>query len=108
MTAFAAVAAAITAFTLTPSATVARPTLRLLDAQPVVLRGTAFRPNERVKITVLQPTMTSRAIRAGAAGRFGARFAFSLGRCEDLEVRARGSRGSRATLELLAPDCAEP
>lgn len=82
--------------------------LRLLDAQPVVLRGTAFRPNERIKITVLQPTVTSRAIRASAAGRFVARFAFSVGRCEDLDVRARGSRGSRATLELLAPDCIDP
>jgi hypothetical protein len=86
-----------------------RPKLQALDLQPLVVRGTAFRPYERVKLILSADVAAGRILKASATGRFMARFrAVSVGRCEGFVLQAFGSRGSRAKLERLTPDCIEP
>ena len=86
-----------------------RPKLQALDLQPLVVRGTAFRPYERVKLILAADMAAGRILKASATGRFVARFrAVSVGRCEGFVLQAFGSRGSRAKLERLTPDCIEP
>jgi hypothetical protein len=86
-----------------------RPLLRALDLQPLVVRGTAFRPYERVKLILSADVAVGRTLKASVNGRFTTRFrTVSVGRCEGFVLQAFGSRGSRATLERLAPDCMEP
>ena len=86
-----------------------RPKLRALDLQPLVVRGTAFRPYERVKLILSADMAAGRILKASATGRFVARFrAVSVGRCDGFVLQAFGSRGSRAKLERLTPDCIEP
>jgi hypothetical protein len=88
--------------------TATTPALRVADASPLVVRGVGFRPGERVKVVLLEPPAVTRATRATSRGRFTVRFAFSIGRCDDLDVRAVGRGGSRARLTLYAPDCTDP
>ena len=86
-----------------------RPKLQALDLQPLVVRGTAFRPYERVKLILSADMAAGRILKASATGRFVARFhAVSVGRCEGFVLQAFGSRGSRAKLERLTPNCIEP
>lgn len=86
-----------------------RPKLQALDLQPLVVRGTAFRPYERVKLILSADVAAGRILKASAYGRFVTRFrAVSVGRCEGFVLQAFGSRGSRAKLERLTPDCIEP
>jgi len=87
----------------------ARPTLRALDYQPLVVRGTGFRRFERVKLLLSADGAASRTVKATRSGTFVARFpGVELGRCGRFVLQAIGSRGSRAELARLAPDCTEP
>ena len=87
----------------------ARPRLQALDLQPLVVRGTAFRPYERVKLILSADVATGKTLKASGTGRFVTRFrAVSVGRCEGFVLQALGSRGSRAKLERLTPACMEP
>ena len=100
---------ALAAGSTTAASPTARPKLQALDLQPLVVRGTAFRPYERVKLILSADVAASRMLKAGAAGRFVTRFrAVRVGRCEGFVLQAFGSRGSRAKLERLTPDCMEP
>jgi hypothetical protein len=93
----------------TAASPTARPKLQALDLQPLVVRGTAFRPYERVKLILSADVAAGRILKASANGRFVTRFrAVSVGRCEGFVLQAFGSRGSRAKLERLTPDCSEP
>jgi len=93
----------------TAAAPSTRPLLRALDLQPLVVRGTAFRPYERVRLILSAEVMESRTLKANRTGTFVTRFpAVRVGRCEGFVLQAFGSRGSRARLERLTPDCAEP
>src|SRR5213083_112951 len=94
----------------TPAASpAARPKLQALAIQPLVVRGTAFRPYERIKLLLSAEVSASRTLKACATGRFVTRFrAVSVGRCEGFVLQAFGSRGSRAKLERLTPNCIEP
>jgi hypothetical protein len=94
----------------TPAASpTVRPRLQALDLQPLVVRGTAFRPYERVKLILSADVAAGKTLKASVNGRFTTRFrTVSVGRCEGFVLQAFGSRGSRATLERLTPDCAEP
>ena len=87
----------------------AKPALRPLDLDPLTLRGTSFKPNERVKLLLsAPPVVRSKSVRAGERGRFRVVFAVRPGRCDAVVVQAIGARGSRATFRRDAPDCIEP
>jgi hypothetical protein len=80
--------------------------LSLVRGAPLVLRGVAFVPGERVRVTVTAERQLAKRVSANAAGRFTVRFATSFDRCQGLSARAVGDRGSRAglkTAELLCP-----
>ena len=50
-----------------------RPALRITDLAPLTVRGSNFRPGERVKLFVNAGRPITRAVRAGARGGFVAR-----------------------------------
>ena len=77
-----------------------RPTLRLMDKQPLKLRGTSFKPRERVRVTVeTAGERQSRTLTASATGAFVAAFTVRFDPC-NFEAWATGSRGSRASHKL--------
>jgi hypothetical protein len=82
----------------TSGAVVIRPTLRLADRTPVVIRGAGFAPHERVTVVVASGSRSSSRVSSNANGAFIARFKFALGRCARYSVQAFGSTGSRAHL----------
>ncbi len=84
-----------------------KPSLRIIDQAPLTVRGTDFRPDERVKLLVNAGKPFFRAARAGARGGFIARLGGRVdGACAEVVVQAIGARGSRAMVELLArPGC---
>ena len=111
MLALALVAAVCSLLGQTAAEQSARASIRLVSTKPLVVRGEAFRPRERVKLIVLVGRKrTLRAADADAGGRFTARFPrVSLDRCGGgLTVRATGSRGSSAYYGLRQLDCAPP
>jgi hypothetical protein len=77
------------------------PHLKLLATAPPVVRATAFRAHERVRL-VLRRRVGQPAIvhaRADSAGNFVATFAgIRVNRCGGFSIVATGSEGSRATL----------
>jgi hypothetical protein len=87
----------------------AKPTLRPVDLDPLTLRATNFRANERVKLLFSAPPVSSsRVVRAGPRGGFRVVYRVSIGRCDSVVVQAIGARGSRASFHRDAPDCIEP
>jgi hypothetical protein len=75
---------------------------------PLAVRGTSFHPGERVTITVTARSVRKRAVTASSRGAFRATFAgFALPFCESYSVRAKGNRGSVATLKIT-PECPAP
>jgi hypothetical protein len=73
------------------------------------LQALAFRPYERVKLILSADVAAGKTLKASGTGRFTTRFrTVTVGRCEGFVLQALGSRGSRATLERLTPDCIEP
>jgi hypothetical protein len=75
-----------------------RPTLRLLDRAPVVVRGEGFNAKERVTVVLVADRRFSEKLRAGSGGNFVVRFNRSLGHCTRFSLQAYGSSGSRARL----------
>lgn len=104
----AAIGAAALAVPAAQSGTV--PKLRLVTVQPLVVRGESFRSGERVTITALTASGSSRVlVRVSSAGRFKATVRFIARPCgTSLGVRAVGSLGSRATLRLPGVPCIPP
>jgi hypothetical protein len=92
------------------SAATSAASLRLLDHSPAVVRGTGFKPGERVTVRAYVTSGTrSRALDATRAGTFTVQFALSAGGCAGARAfSATGSRGSRASLKLLVPECPPP
>jgi hypothetical protein len=87
----------------------AKPALRPVDLDPLTLRATNFRANERVKLLFSAPPVSStRVVRAGPRGGFRVVYRVAVGRCDSVVVQAIGARGSRATFQRDAPDCIEP
>ena len=87
------------------------PTLRLVTVQPLVVRGDAFRPGERVVVTAMTPVGPKRVVvHATARGRFGAMFRLPNQPCgKAFAVRALGGRSNRpATLAVPGPPCVPP
>ena len=86
------------------------PALRLLERQPLVLRGKSFLPRELVRVTVTADGQRSvRRIRASTTGVFTASFiSVVLDRCGGVLAVAAGARGSQARLKLPQPACPPP
>jgi hypothetical protein len=81
-------------------------TLRVVDRGPLTVEGRSFAPLERVRVVVLAPETAGRVVVATRAGSFTATFdTVTVGRCEALTLRARGSRGSTAYVNFPAPAC---
>jgi hypothetical protein len=86
-----------------------RPRLAIRDTSPLTVRGTHFRPHERVTLTVVYHGRHEKLVRASAAGTFTARFRFSIRGCAMYRVSARGDEGSRALYRSPIAECgAEP
>jgi hypothetical protein len=84
-------------------------TLRVMDKQPLVVRGTGFRPGERVLVIAAARRNGDERVVATAAGSFVARFDFAVPRCARLWIRAIGTRGTHASyFTRIAPDCQPP
>lgn len=86
-----------------------RPTLKLVDRQPLVIRGESFRPGERVTITA-QTGLGARVIRTTArSGVFRVAFRLPDQPCAAAWlIRARGSLGSTAALRLAQSSACIP
>jgi hypothetical protein len=82
------------------------PRLEIASTAPLIVDGRGFVPGERVKLLVTAGRPLARVVSAGPRGGFRARWQISTGRCEAVVVQAIGSRGSRAMVDLTAPDCA--
>jgi hypothetical protein len=86
--------------------TAVRPTLRLVDRHPFVVRGQHFKAGEVVKVVLTANEQRSIKLTANEDGSFTANFGdVSIPRCTGFAVWALGARGSRAALKLLAPAC---
>ena len=75
-----------------------RPSIGLAGMKPLVVKGTHFKPGERVAVQVLAPVRAGRSVIASSHGYFRVRFRFRVEQCDRLSVHAFGSRGSRARL----------
>lgn len=101
-----AVAAAVTLALLAASpATGAKPlraSLRLDSISPLMVSGRAFGANESVALVYVSADGTTRTVRVSSTrqGRFRAFFRLRLGRCDSFVVRATGTKGSRAVLQV--------
>lgn len=86
------------------------PTLRLIGHQPLVVKGDAFHPGERIVLTALTPTGSRRlVVRATSTGRFGATFRLASQPCgRAFAVRAVGRLGSHAILTIPGRACVPP
>jgi hypothetical protein len=86
----------------------ATPSLRLLDSSPLTVKGVAFKPRERVRVTAnLESGSLQAIVRATRRGTFLVTFEEISVRC-GFTVRAVGAAGSRATLKLPQPACPPP
>jgi hypothetical protein len=78
----------------------------VLTLSPVTVRGTSFRLNERVRVTVFAKSTRTNTVTANARGNFWTKFrGLTIGYCDPYAVRARGNQGSSAFLKVL-PECA--
>lgn len=88
----------------------ATPGLTLVKRSPLVVRGTGFRPSERVVVTALTLSGPRRVVvRATVLGRFTATIRTANQPCgKPFAVRAVGGRGSVALLRLPSTACVPP
>lgn len=94
---------------LAPAQAPAKATLRVMDKQPLVVRGAGFRPGERVLVLAAARRHGDERVVASVSGAFVARFDFAVPRCARLWIRAIGSRGTQASyLTRIAPACESP
>jgi hypothetical protein len=69
-----------------------------VSQNPLRVKGTGFRPSERVKVVVVD-TAVRRRVTASSTGSFVVAFP-GLGTCNGVTVKAAGSHGSRASFNL--------
>jgi hypothetical protein len=84
-----------------------RATVRVVDDSPFTVVGSAFRPRERVTLTVDAKTRATRTLTTSALGRFRTTFTVTVDHCAGYAVSAVGAKGSRATLKVTG-ECAPP
>jgi hypothetical protein len=88
--------------------TVAAPALRVVRLSPLTIQGAHFKGAERVTVTLLAPKRASATIVAGASGTFTVAFrGVRSGKCA-YSARARGARGSAATLKATTKPACRP
>jgi hypothetical protein len=83
----------------------AAPKLRLVDRDPLQVRGSRFAAGERVRVTATNVTTskaTARVVRTTGRGTFSVRLG-RWGRCAAIIVKAVGAGGDRATLMVRPP-----
>jgi hypothetical protein len=80
-----------------------RAKVRIVTMSPLAVRGTGFKPHERVRVTA-SPGGTRR-VRARADGSFRVAFSMPADRCSGLSVSAVGARGDHASLKLPQMAC---
>jgi hypothetical protein len=89
------------------SAAARRATLSPSSSDPFRVRGTGFRPRERVRVTITPTNLQrgiTRRIRATGRGTFVLTFA-GIQACQGVEGDAFGSRGSRASFQFSSLTC---
>lgn len=102
----AAFAATLAGQSSSPAETPRGPALRLVDRNPVTLKGEHFRSRELVRLSVKTDSgAATRRVRARVSGLFVSELGLALDRCSGLYAVAVGARGSRATLKLVEPAC---
>ena len=107
----ALLSAAVASAVMAASATGAlQPRFALVDDEPLVVRGAAFAPGERVTVTALTLLGPKRVVtKAGAGGAFRASLSLVGRPCgRAFTILATGTRGSRATLRLAIAPCIPP
>ena len=77
--------------------------LKLVDRQPLTVRGTGFARHENVRVTLLGPERTSTRTRADGHGAFVVTFPVGSSRCDRFRVIAIRSGGGRVVLKQLPP-----
>jgi hypothetical protein len=83
--------------------------LRVVDASPLVVRGSAFRANEVVRVVYRAGEVTrTRTATATVAGAFVVRFPVTWALCPPASLSASGAKGSRATLKPPRTMCPQP
>ena len=112
MRSIAAVAAGLAiAAPLAGAAASTAPALRITSNAPLTLRGSGFRPQEAVQITITNGDHTwRRATRAGSAGGFVSRWSsITLNYCTSpLVISARGAKTGPVHAKIPVRDCAAP
>jgi hypothetical protein len=102
-----ALAAVVVATVSATASSSSRPSLRLTrGSDALVVRGSGFYANERVRVTVVATSTRTQLVRARAVGTFVARFAgMSVNACDAVAVHALGRRGDRAVLKIFPRAC---
>src|SRR5262245_30248946 len=78
-----------------------RARVSVATTSPFAVRGTSFHSRERVTVTVTARNTSRKVVKANARGAFMATFGrFVLPYCESYTIRAKGNRGSSATLSV--------
>jgi hypothetical protein len=85
-----------------------RARLTVADTTPFTVRGSSFKPAERVALVVVVKSRWQRTVVASSTGSFVARFTGpTVKPCSAYSVRARGNRGSLAVIKIV-PVCPPP
>lgn len=86
----------------------AQPTIAPYAQNPLAVKGSGFRPRERVRVSVKGvATPKTLSLRASPKGTFSVAFRNVSG-CDSITVTASGSKGSRASFNLSQIVCIEP
>ena len=87
-----------------------KPALRLVDRDPIVVRGTSFKPRERIVVTLTIGESDSRRVRiATPQGAFTARFdGIHLAPCSGATLGATGGRSEVVRLKIGLRECPAP
>jgi hypothetical protein len=88
-----------------------QPTLRLVRAEPLTVRGTHFVPRERVRVTVVAGVRRVHVVRAKVTGRFTTTFhdVALPDRCTaGYVITASGNAGSAARIKIPPFECPPP
>ena len=90
----------------TTESTANRAQIAPVQQQPLVVKGTGFRPGEKVELAAKGLRSSHATARAGGSGEFEATF-HGLKSCDSVTVVAVGSEGSRAEFNLSQIACTD-
>jgi hypothetical protein len=88
------------------AAEASKPKLRIVQQDPLLLRGMRFEPREQVRLLIVAGKPYAKRVRAGAAGGFAVPLRFVRKEpCTSIVVQAIGNQGSRAAASLPGRGC---